>query len=239
MAPQPKKIAVIGAGVAGLQVATQLKHAGYEVSILEKSDHVGGVWKSNYAGYALQGYRPIARTLFSSPDLQQRAGYVEDSSEGVNYEYQWLYRNVLPADLSNLAFVGQLATFQHVLTTALQSRWLVDVLGGSVKVPDRAGLEADVKKQQDYWKKFPVSRSNNYVWAQHGKYHDSLVKDIRGRTNAYARWNLPGELFGYITNQRYAPLFPAHRSLRAKVVGAEAVKPVAAANGVRVAAAQA
>lgn len=31
-----------------------------------------------------------------------------------------LRRHVLPPGLHNIAFVGQLATFQHVLTTALQ-----------------------------------------------------------------------------------------------------------------------
>lgn len=84
----PRKIAVIGAGVAGLLAAQQLKHegemgcrlpaaaaaavparylpkgrfthlamhplAGFDVKIVEKTNNVGGVWQSNYAGYALQ-----------------------------------------------------------------------------------------------------------------------------------------------------------------------------------------
>lgn len=35
-----------------------------------------------------------------------------------------------------------------------------------------------------------------------GKFHDALVRDIRGRTNAYSRWNPVAEWFGYIKNQR-------------------------------------
>lgn len=34
-------------------------------------------------------------------------------------------RQVLPPALRNIAFIGQLATFQHVLTTALQVQWSV------------------------------------------------------------------------------------------------------------------
>ncbi len=51
--------------------------------------------------------------------------------------------------------------------------------------------------------------------AHAGKYHDALVKDIRGRTAAYPRWNLLAEWFGYIYNQLYAPLFPGNATLRA------------------------
>ena len=74
--------------------------------------------------------------------------------------------NVLPPGLSNIAFIGQLATFAHVLTAALQSRWLVGVLAGEVALPPLPDRVADVEKQQAHWRKFPVPRSNNYVWAQ-------------------------------------------------------------------------
>ncbi len=38
----PKRIAVIGAGIAGLSCAYELQKAGYEVRVFEKNDHVGG-----------------------------------------------------------------------------------------------------------------------------------------------------------------------------------------------------
>ena len=41
------------------------------------------------------------------------------------------------------------------------------------------------------------------------------MKDIRGYTAAYPPWNLPAELFGYIYNQLYAPLFPGNQELLA------------------------
>lgn len=83
---------------------------------------------------------------------------------------------------------------------------------------------------QTFWekKKFGFNRSNNYVWAQHGKYHDVLVKDVRGYTRAYSWWNPVGELFGYIKNELYAPLFPAHKLLPK---GGPAALAAAKANG--------
>lgn len=51
---QVKKVGVIGAGVAGLQAANELRKAGFEVKIFEKSAGVAGVWRTNYADFGLQ-----------------------------------------------------------------------------------------------------------------------------------------------------------------------------------------
>ena len=48
-----KRVAVLGAGVAGLQAALQLKLAGKEVVVFEQSSGVGGVWRANYADFGL------------------------------------------------------------------------------------------------------------------------------------------------------------------------------------------
>jgi len=58
-----KRVAVLGAGVAGLQAAQQLKLAGKEVVVFEKSSGVGGVWRANYADFGLQ----VPRELFEFP----------------------------------------------------------------------------------------------------------------------------------------------------------------------------
>lgn len=49
-----RTVGIIGAGVAGLQVAAALKQAGIQVALYERSHNVGGVWQYNYAGYKLQ-----------------------------------------------------------------------------------------------------------------------------------------------------------------------------------------
>ena len=43
--PQPLKAAIIGAGVAGLAAARELRREGIEVVIFEMTDHLGGKWK--------------------------------------------------------------------------------------------------------------------------------------------------------------------------------------------------
>ena len=54
---------VIGAGVAGLQAANELRKAGFEVKIFEKSEGVAGVWRANYADFGLQ----VPRELYEFP----------------------------------------------------------------------------------------------------------------------------------------------------------------------------
>ena len=47
------RVCVIGGGVAGVQVAQALCDE-HDVHVFEKSDALGGVWRENYCGYALQ-----------------------------------------------------------------------------------------------------------------------------------------------------------------------------------------
>ena len=54
-----KKVGVIGAGVAGLQAANELRKAGLEVKVFEKSAGLAGVWRENYDDFALQVCYPF------------------------------------------------------------------------------------------------------------------------------------------------------------------------------------
>lgn len=56
-----KRVAIMGAGVAGLQLAERLRASGKEVVIFEKTDKVGGVWSANYADFGLQASPPRAK----------------------------------------------------------------------------------------------------------------------------------------------------------------------------------
>ncbi len=50
---RPPSVAIIGAGAGGLALGAKLKRAGYEFTIYEKSDGVGGTWRFNtYPGAA-------------------------------------------------------------------------------------------------------------------------------------------------------------------------------------------
>lgn len=49
-----KKVAVIGSGPAGLAAANQLNHRGYEVTIFEKNEYVGGLLRFGIPNFKLQ-----------------------------------------------------------------------------------------------------------------------------------------------------------------------------------------
>ena len=49
---------------------------------------------------------------------------------------------------------------------------------------------------------FPFKRTNNFVWAQHGKFHDQLVSDL-GHPTRRKGLNVFAELFAYIRNQDF------------------------------------
>ena len=48
------RIAIVGAGVAGLQTADILSADGHKCLVFERREGPGGVWRENYDGYALQ-----------------------------------------------------------------------------------------------------------------------------------------------------------------------------------------
>lgn len=49
-----KRVAVIGSGPAGLAVANQLNHRGYEVTVFEKDEYVGGLLRFGIPNFKLQ-----------------------------------------------------------------------------------------------------------------------------------------------------------------------------------------
>jgi dimethylaniline monooxygenase (N-oxide forming) len=61
----PLRVAVIGAGVAGLQTLRALKARGIQATALEASSNVGGVWRSNYDNFGLQ----VPKQLYEFQDF--------------------------------------------------------------------------------------------------------------------------------------------------------------------------
>jgi dimethylaniline monooxygenase (N-oxide forming) len=51
---KPNSVCIIGGGVAGLQAAKSFRDRGIRVTVFEANSNVGGVWRENYADYALQ-----------------------------------------------------------------------------------------------------------------------------------------------------------------------------------------
>ncbi|MCS5631539.1 MAG: NAD(P)/FAD-dependent oxidoreductase [Pirellulaceae bacterium] len=66
-----RKIAVVGAGVAGLAAARCLSGAGFDCVIFEKRDRVGGVWAEGYHSFGLQ----TPKSLYEIPDYPMPKTY--------------------------------------------------------------------------------------------------------------------------------------------------------------------
>lgn len=64
---------------------------------------------------------------------------------------------------------------------------------------------------------FSWRRTNNFVWAQHGKFHDQLVADL-GHAPWRRGWNLLAGLFAYVSNADYAFLFPGNAAAAAGTI---------------------
>ena len=55
-----RRVAIVGAGIAGLAVGLKMKRAGYPFTIFEKADEVGGTWRDNtYPGLRIDVPGPI------------------------------------------------------------------------------------------------------------------------------------------------------------------------------------
>ncbi|MEZ5830769.1 MAG: FAD-dependent oxidoreductase [Dongiaceae bacterium] len=57
-------VAIIGAGVAGLATAKTLLAEGYDCTVFERSEQLGGVWASGYSNFGVQ----VQKELYEFPD---------------------------------------------------------------------------------------------------------------------------------------------------------------------------
>ena len=62
---QREKIAVVGAGVSGLQSIRALRAKGFDVTSFDPNPNIGGLWRENYLSYGIQ----VPKQLFEFPDL--------------------------------------------------------------------------------------------------------------------------------------------------------------------------
>lgn len=139
--------------------------------------------------------------LFDSSFVQPLLGLEKDGL--------WLYRNMIPPRLRDLAFIGcEIATFNNILTHGLQALWLQRLLAGSLDLPSPGFMEKQIEKERA-WKRswMPPCSARASLWQLHMMvYHDSLVRDM-GENPKRKAWNKLGEIFAPYTARDYAGLF--------------------------------
>lgn len=109
---------------------------------------------------------------FMAEDVRAALDFQEDGL--------YLYRQILPPAVENLAFIGHASTIASVLTYSLQARWLADLLEGRLARPPAAEMARNVAAQRG-WKRrtMPFSRGRGarlLLYMLH--YHDELLEDL-------------------------------------------------------------
>jgi len=123
----------------------------------------------------------------------------------------YLYRNILPPGLPDLAFIGcEVSTYNNILTHGLQALWLQKMLRSQLRMVGPGGMEKVIEKERA-WKRtwMPPCSARAALYQLHMlKYHEMLIKDI-GAPRFRKMPNCFGELLMPYTAADYRDLFPA------------------------------
>jgi cation diffusion facilitator CzcD-associated flavoprotein CzcO len=139
------------------------------------------------------GYLPV-RTYLPKPIVNAK------EEDGL-----WLYRNMILPGHPRLIFLNcETTTFTNITTASLQARWLAELIAGRHKLPDLAGMKADIEKTQA-WKRKTMpnaGRSRAYMIQTHQvHYYDQLLKDM----GASIRRKRGGTIFGRAAREIFDP----------------------------------
>jgi len=121
----------------------------------------------------------------------------------------YLFRNIIPPGVADLAFVGsEVSTFNNILTHGLQALWLQKMLTGQMKLPKAADMQRIVEKEQA-WKRswMPASSARASIWQLHMMtYHDNLCQDMHVKHKRKG-YNVLAEIFAPYSAIDYKDLF--------------------------------
>lgn len=130
---------------------------------------------------------------------------------GVQRDGLYLYRNIIPPAVADLAFIGcEVSTFNNVLTHGLQAVWLRRMLTGEMRLP-RASVMHQIVEKEQAWKRswMPASSARASIWQLHMMtYHDNLCEDMQVPCRRKG-WNIIAEIFAPYSAVDYQGLFAA------------------------------
>ena len=123
-----ERVAILGAGVSGLQSIRALRAKGFDVTAYDPNPSVGGLWRQNYLSFGIQA----PKELFEFPDFEFSEAEVGEFASGAKVQ-QYIERYV---DHFNIGDNIELNTSVISLTQNDDGSW-------SVKIKTIDGKEED------------------------------------------------------------------------------------------------
>ena len=118
----------------------------------------------------------------------------DDFDSAAEEDGLYLYRHILHPDFPGIAFVGLASTFNNSLSDHLETRWLVAMLKGDLRLPSPQDMRHEIE-QMKVWKRkiMPDQHSRAALLQVHIlHYHDELLRDLeinrRRKRNMFAEW---------------------------------------------------
>jgi len=108
----------------------------------------------------------------------------------------YLYRQILPPHVRNLAFIGKAATISNISSYGIQAEWLARMLNGSIPHPNKSTMENEIAAHKEWsrsWMPQTCSRASLILLHQ-THYHDALLRDMG--ENPLRKSNIVEEYFG-------------------------------------------
>jgi len=93
-----------------------------------------------------------------------------------------IYKNILPVNIENLAFVGFAAALGSPSSFDLSAKWAVLYFKQRIKVPPKQEMIECIKKYRDWCDSWQLSKNENYkyycVAFFEGYYYSDLIRDM-------------------------------------------------------------